>query len=193
MFTCVQAAVAPPLALITYPAENFCIIDEIANPSRLGPRDFLTRPSFEMKMPCQNIGPEKCDRTKTYCFKAPACRYRDEQSAADARQEADVVEIRHPAGCALLRIRCIRACQTSSWPTEKKLSVGKGRTVWQGFYRMRIEGRLVGSTASNVFPQRGVRGMPERSPEHAPNPGSYSRGSQCLSCAHRRPLSRVLR
>jgi len=146
--------------------KNSRIIDEIAFPPRLGPRDFITRPSVEMKMPCQKRRTEKCGRTKICRLQGAACRCRERSSQS--------------VGSALLRIRCMRACQTSSWPTEEKLSVGKGRTVWQGFYRMRAESCL-------------VRGMPERSLEHAPDPGSYSRGSQGLSCAHRHQLWRVLR
>src|SRR5437879_3847008 len=108
--------------------KNSRIIDEIANPSWLGSRTFITRPSIEMKMPCQKRGTEMCGRTKFCRLQDLACRCRDEQSAAEARQEAHAVEIQHPVGSALLRIRSMRACQTSSWPTEEKLSVGKGRT-----------------------------------------------------------------
>src|SRR5207302_4410911 len=141
----------------------------------------IARPSVEMKMPCQKRHTEKCGRTKICRLQDAGLPVsREKQSAADARQEAYAVEIQHPVGSALLRIRCMRACQTSSWPTEEKLSVGNGRTAWQGFYRMRTESCL-------------VRGMPERSLDHAPHPGSYSRGSQGLSCAHRHQLWRVLR
>ena len=166
MFTCVQSAFAPPLALVAYLAENFCIIDEIANSSRLGPRDFFACPSVEMKMPCQKRRTEKCGRTKICRLQGATCQFRERSSQS--------------VGSALLRIRCMKACQTSSWLTEEKLSVGNGRTVWQGFYRMRAESCL-------------VRGMPERSLEHAPDPWSYARGSQGLSCAHHHQLWRVLR
>jgi hypothetical protein len=64
LFTCVQAAFAPPLALVSYRLKNSRIIDEIAFPSRLGPRDIIKLPSDEMKMPCQKRAAEKCGLTK---------------------------------------------------------------------------------------------------------------------------------
>src|SRR6266581_1171436 len=113
--------------------KNSRIIDGIAFPSRLSPRDFLNRPSVEMEMPCQNGGQEMCGRTKVCQLDGADLRVsRGEQSAADACQEVHVVRDSASSGkrsgpvTETRQVRAIR-CISVNGTSEYLMSAGDTR------------------------------------------------------------------